>query len=205
MVVGWVWLLSHILVFPKSKTHLPRSHKFSATLKTAKKTLENRNIQRSKILLLLRRSQRSLSSRHRNHESLHLPKHSSILALFRIEYLIPRELIRTSKGKMRLNCLRLTLCTRNNLQLGTKVPIPGVGDLDMNTCSSRSLSPFPFLSLSNRSVRKESEKSFSYMRQWMTSEEDKDAVWVNVPGSFTRGNLDGKRVLLLSFYRVLIY
>ena len=28
---------------------------------------------------------------------------------------------------------------------------------------------------------------------------DKDAVWVNVPGSFTRGNLDGRHFIVLNF------
>ena len=105
--------------------------------KPQKKPLENRNIQRSKILLLLRRSQRSLLSRHRDHESLlfHLWHEIIILlssetlihplALFRIEYLIPRELIRISKGQNAIEPSMVNVMhERTNLQLGTKVPIP---------------------------------------------------------------------------------
>jgi ribosome biogenesis protein BMS1 len=32
---------------------------------------------------------------------------------------------------------------------------------------------------------------------------DKDAVWVNVPGSFTRGNGDGKRLFIWIYIRVI--
>ncbi|THH14556.1 hypothetical protein EW146_g5789 [Bondarzewia mesenterica] len=111
----------------------------------------------------------------------------------RFEDLTPREDIRLSKGK----CDRLVTVygylRGTNLRTGTKVHIPGVGDLDMKSVTVLG-DPCPSPDADSEKRRKLSEKKKLLVHAPMSDVGgvmyDKDAVWVNVPGSFTRGNAD---------------
>ncbi|KAF9561058.1 DUF663-domain-containing protein [Agrocybe pediades] len=111
----------------------------------------------------------------------------------RIEDLTPRELVRTSKGKCDRTVTVYGYVRGTNLRLGTKVHIPGVGDLDMNSVTVLG-DPCPLPTAESEKRRKLSEKKKLLIHAPMSDVGgvmyDKDAVWVNVPGSFTRGNTD---------------
>ena len=135
-----------------------------------------------------------------------LPKHPSNSLLADsdgIEDLTPRELIRTSKGKCDRTVTVYGYVRGTNLRLGTKVHIPGVGDLDMNTVTVLG-DPCPLPTAESEKKRKLSEKKKLLIHAPMSDVGgvmyDKDAVWVNVPGSFTRGNLDGRHFIVLNFW-----
>lgn len=81
-----------------------------------------------------------------------------------------------------------------NLRAGTKVHIPGVGDLDLGGVSVLG-DPCPLPDADSEKRRKLSEKKKLLVHAPMSDVGgvmyDKDAVWVNVPGSFSRGANDG--------------
>jgi ribosome biogenesis protein BMS1 len=122
----------------------------------------------------------------------------------RIEDLTPRELIRTSKGKCDRTVTVYGYVRGTNLRNGTKVHIPGVGDLDFESVTVLG-DPCPLPTADSEKRRKLSEKKKLLIHAPMSDVGgvmyDKDAVWVNVPGSFTRGNMDGKflRCHLMSY------
>ncbi|KAK7048222.1 hypothetical protein R3P38DRAFT_2868069 [Favolaschia claudopus] len=111
----------------------------------------------------------------------------------RIEDLTPREQVRTSKGKCDRTVTVYGYVRGTNLRLGTKVHIPGVGDLDMKSVTILG-DPCPLPDADSEKRRKLSEKKKLLIHAPMSDiggvMYDKDAVWVNVPGSFTRGNTD---------------
>jgi ribosome biogenesis protein BMS1 len=113
----------------------------------------------------------------------------------RLEDLTPRELIRTSKGKCDRTVTLYGYVHGTNLRLGTKIHIPGVGDLDMSNVTLLG-DPCPLPNVDSEKRRKLSEKKKLLIHAPMSDVGgvvyDKDAVWVNVPGSFTRGNGDGE-------------
>ncbi len=81
------------------------------------------------------------------------------------------------------------------MRMGTKVHIPGVGDLEMKGISKLG-DPCPLPDADSEKRRKLSEKRKLLIHAPMSDVGgvvyDKDAVYINVPGSFTRGNMDGK-------------
>lgn len=82
-----------------------------------------------------------------------------------------------------------------NLREGMKVHIPGAGDLQISSITILA-DPCPFPDADSEKRRKLSEKKKLLIHAPMSDVGgvvyDKDAVWVNVPGSFSRGNPDGK-------------
>ncbi|KAI0272913.1 GTP binding protein [Russula aff. rugulosa BPL654] len=111
----------------------------------------------------------------------------------RFEDLTPREEIRLSKGKCDRTVTVYGYLHGTNLREGTKVHIPGVGDFDINSITLLG-DPCPFPTADSEKRRKLSEKKKLLIHAPMSDiggvMYDKDAVWVNVPGSFTRGNRD---------------
>ncbi|RDB24452.1 Ribosome biogenesis protein bms1 [Hypsizygus marmoreus] len=118
--------------------------------------------------------------------------HSYLLA-DRLEDLTPRELVRTSKGKCDRTVTVYGYVRGTNLRLGTRVHIPGVGDLAMKSVTLLG-DPCPMPNADSEKRRKLSEKKKLIIHAPMSDVGgvmyDKDAVWVNVPGSFTRGHGD---------------
>jgi ribosome biogenesis protein BMS1 len=112
----------------------------------------------------------------------------------RLEDLTPRELVRTSKGKCDRTVTVYGYLRGTNLRLGNKVHIPGVGDLEMKSVTVLG-DPCPLPTDESEKRRKLSEKKKLLIHAPMSDVGgvmyDKDAVWINVPGSFTRGNADG--------------
>jgi ribosome biogenesis protein BMS1 len=117
----------------------------------------------------------------------------------RFEDVTPREDIRLSNGKCDRNVTIYGYLRGTNLRLGTKVHIPGVGDLSMQNVSKLG-DPCPLPSDETEKRRRLSEKRKLLVHAPMSDvggvTYDKDAVWINVPGSFTRGNTDGMWYLL---------
>jgi ribosome biogenesis protein BMS1 len=113
----------------------------------------------------------------------------------RFEDLTSREKIRLSKGKCDRIVTIYGYLHGTNLREGTKVHIPGVGDLDIHSITLLG-DPCPFPTLESEKRRKLSEKKKLLVHAPMSDVGgvmyDKDAVWVNVPGSFTRGDPDGE-------------
>jgi ribosome biogenesis protein BMS1 len=120
--------------------------------------------------------------------------HTYVLA-DRLDDLTSRELIRTSKGKCDRTVTVYGYVRGTNLRLGTKVHVPGVGDLEMKSVTLLA-DPCPMPDADSEKRRKLSEKKKLLIHAPMSDvggmAYDKDAVWVNVPGSFTQGNDDGK-------------
>ncbi|KAF9005404.1 hypothetical protein BDQ17DRAFT_1399127 [Cyathus striatus] len=113
------------------------------------------------------------------------------LLVDRLEDLTPRELIRTSDRKCDRTVTVYGYVRGTNLRYGTKVHIPGVGDLDMKSVTVLG-DPCPLPNADSEKRRKLSEKKKLLIHAPMSDVGgvmyDKDAVWINVPGSFTRGN-----------------
>ncbi|KAI0061608.1 DUF663-domain-containing protein [Artomyces pyxidatus] len=109
----------------------------------------------------------------------------------RFEDLTPREEVRLSKGKCDRTVTVYGYLRGTNLRMGTKVHIPGVGDLEMKSVTALG-DPCPLPNAESEKRRKLSEKKKLLVHAPMSDVGgviyDKDAVWVNVPGSFTRGN-----------------
>lgn len=111
----------------------------------------------------------------------------------RIEDLTPREEIRTSKGRCDRTVTLYGYLRGTNLRQSTKVHIPGVGDIDIKTVTKLG-DPCPLPNADSEKRRKLSEKKKLLVHAPMSDVGgvmyDKDAVWINVPGNFTRGATD---------------
>ncbi|PFH53358.1 hypothetical protein AMATHDRAFT_73534 [Amanita thiersii Skay4041] len=111
----------------------------------------------------------------------------------RVEDITPREQIRLSQGTCDRTVTMYGYLRGTNLRLGTKIHVPGVGDLDIKTVEILG-DPCPLPDVDSEKRRKLSEKQKLLVHAPMSDVGgvmyDKDAVWVNVPGSFTRGNVD---------------
>jgi ribosome biogenesis protein BMS1 len=122
----------------------------------------------------------------------------------RFEDLTPREDIRLSKRKCDRTVTVYGYLHGTNLREGTKVHIPGVGDFDISSITLLG-DPCPFPTADSEKRRKLSEKKKLLLHAPMSDiggvMYDKDAVWVNVPGSFTRGNRDGQILQYFSFLK----
>ncbi|SJL07448.1 related to BMS1-GTP-binding protein, required for distinct steps of 40S ribosome biogenesis [Armillaria ostoyae] len=187
-------------------THLDLIKK-AATLKDTKKALKKRFwteiYQGAKLFYL----SGVLNGRYPDSEILNLSRFISVmkfrplvfrnthpyLLADRIEDLTPREQVRTSKGKCDRTVTVYGYVRGTNLRMGTKVHIPGVGDLDMKSVSILG-DPCPMPDADSEKRRKLSEKKKLLVHAPMSDVGgvmyDKDAVYINVPGSFTRGNID---------------
>lgn len=115
----------------------------------------------------------------------------------RLEDLTPREEIRISEGKCDRTITVYGYLRGTNLRHKMKIHIPGVGDLDVNSVSILG-DPCPLPDNDSEKRRKLSEKKKLLVHAPMSDVGgvmyDKDAVYINVPGSFTRGNSDGKHL-----------
>ncbi|KAJ7645515.1 GTP binding protein [Mycena polygramma] len=187
-------------------THLDLIKK-AATLKDTKKALKKRFwteiYQGAKLFYL----SGVLNGRYPDTEILNLSRFVSVmkfrplvfrnahpyLLADRIEDLTPREEVRQSKGKCDRNVTVYGYLRGTNLRLGTKVHVPGVGDLQMKSVTILG-DPCPLPDADSEKRRKLSEKKKLLIHAPMSDiggvMYDKDAVWINVPGSFTRGNPD---------------
>ncbi|KAK1230659.1 Glycoside hydrolase 2 (Mannanase, beta-galactosidase) [Marasmius sp. AFHP31] len=195
--------------FPKVMgvlTHLDLIKK-SATLRATKKNLKKRFwteiYQGAKLFYL----SGVLNGRYPDTEILNLSRFISVmkfrplvfrnshpyLLADRLEDMTPRELIRTSKGKCDRTVTVYGYVRGTNLRPGTKVHIPGVGDLEIKSVSKLG-DPCPLPDADSEKRRKLSEKKKLLVHAPMSDVGgvmyDKDAVYINVPGSFTRGNTD---------------
>lgn len=188
-------------------THLDLIKK-AATLKATKQTLKRRFwteiYQGAKLFYL----SGVLNGRYPDTEIMNLSRFISVmkfrplifrnshpyLLADRLEDLTPRELIRTSKGKCDRTVTLYGYLRGTNLRVGTKVHIPGVGDLDMENVTVLG-DPCPLPTAESEKRRKLSEKKKLLIHAPMSDVGgviyDKDAVYVNVPGSFTKGITDG--------------
>lgn len=185
-------------------THLDLIKK-AATLKASKKTLKKRfwtEIYAGAKLFYL---SGVLNGRYPDNEILNLSRFISVmkfrplifrnthpyLLADRIEDLTPREQIRTSKGKCDRTVTVYGFLRGTNIRSGMKVHIPGVGDIDIQNVTQLG-DPCPLPNADSEKRRKLSEKKKLLIHAPMSDVGgvvyDKDAVWINVPGSFTRGN-----------------
>ncbi|KAG7088587.1 hypothetical protein E1B28_012564 [Marasmius oreades] len=187
-------------------THLDLIKK-SATLRATKKQLKKRFwteiYQGAKLFYL----SGVLNSRYPDTEILNLSRFISVmkfrplvfrnshpyLLADRLEDLTPRESIRTSKGKCDRSVTLYGYVRGTNLRTGTKVHIPGVGDLEMKSVAKLG-DPCPLPDADSEKRRRLSEKKKLLVHAPMSDVGgvmyDKDAVYINVPGNFTRGNTD---------------
>ncbi|KAJ7071858.1 GTP binding protein [Mycena belliarum] len=187
-------------------THLDLIKK-AATLKDTKKALKKRFwteiYQGAKLFYL----SGVLNGRYPDTEIMNLSRFVSVmkfrplvfrnahpyLLADRIEDLTPREEVRLSKGKCDRTVTVYGYVRGTNLRMGSKVHIPGVGDLDMKSVTILG-DPCPLPDADSEKRRKLSEKKKLLIHAPMSDiggvMYDKDAVWINVPGSFTRGNAD---------------
>ncbi|KAI0920047.1 hypothetical protein AcV5_007952 [Taiwanofungus camphoratus] len=115
------------------------------------------------------------------------------LLVDRFEDLTPREEIRTSRGKCDRTITVYGYLHGTNLRLCNKMHIPGVGDLNMKSITVLG-DPCPLPDAESEKRRKLSEKKKLLVHAPMSDVGgiiyDKDAVYINVPGSFTRGNAE---------------
>ncbi|KAH8824857.1 hypothetical protein DL96DRAFT_1611069 [Flagelloscypha sp. PMI_526] len=111
----------------------------------------------------------------------------------RMEDLTPREEVRLSGGKCDRTVTVYGYVRGTNLRHGTKVHIPGVGDLDIDSLEALK-DPCPMPDGDEEKRRRLSEKRKLLVHAPMSDiggmMYDKDAVYINVPGSFVRGNTD---------------
>ncbi|KAJ3733295.1 GTP binding protein [Lentinula guzmanii] len=188
-------------------THLDLIKK-AATLRASKKALKKRFwteiYQGAKLFYL----SGVLNGRYPDTEILNLSRFISVMKfrplvfrnthpyvyIDRIEDLTPRELVRTSGGKCDRRVSVYGYVRGTNLREGQKVHMPGVGDLDMESIKILG-DPCPLPDADSEKRRKLSEKKKLLVHAPMSDVGgmiyDKDAVYINVPGSFTRRN-DGE-------------
>lgn len=116
------------------------------------------------------------------------------LLVDRVQDLTPRQEIQASNGKCDRIVTVYGYLRGTNLKETTRVHIPGVGDLGINSISLLG-DPCPLPTAESEKKRKLSEKKKLLVHAPMSDVGgvlyDKDAVYINVPGSFTRGNTDG--------------
>ena len=116
----------------------------------------------------------------------------------RIEDLTPREQIRLTQAKCDRTVTIYGYLRGTNLRPGTKVHIPGIGDLEIKTIAKLA-DPCPLPNADSEKRRKLSEKQKLLVHAPMSDVGgmiyDKDAVYIDVPGSFSKGNFDGERTI----------
>ncbi|KAF5360824.1 hypothetical protein D9756_004571 [Leucocoprinus leucothites] len=189
-----IGILSHLDLIKKAAT-------LKATKKALKKRFWTEIYQGAKLFYL----SGVINGRYPDTEILNLSRFISVMKfrplIFRnshpyvladrLEDLTPRELVRTSKGKCDRTVTLYGYVRGTNLRLGTKVHVPGVGDLDMTTVQQLG-DPCPLPDEESEKRRKLSEKKKLLIHAPMSDVGgviyDKDAVWINVPGSFSRGH-----------------
>ncbi|KAF8725341.1 U3 snoRNA binding, partial [Rhizoctonia solani] len=118
--------------------------------------------------------------------------HSYLLA-DRLQDLTPRELVRTTPNVDRTVTLYGYL-RGTNLRETTKVHVPGAGDLSIKSIT-RLADPCPLPTADSEKRRKLSEKQkliHAPMSDVGGVMYDKDAVYINVPGNFTRKGENGE-------------
>ncbi|KIK59346.1 hypothetical protein GYMLUDRAFT_227349 [Collybiopsis luxurians FD-317 M1] len=107
----------------------------------------------------------------------------------RFQDLTSRELIRTSQGKCDRKVSIYGYVRGTNLRPGQRIHIPGVGDFDMDSVEALG-DPCPLPDADSEKRRKLSEKKKLLVHAPMSDVGgmvyDKDAVYINVPGNFTR-------------------
>ncbi|TFK48648.1 DUF663-domain-containing protein [Heliocybe sulcata] len=187
-------------------THLDLVKK-AATLRATKKALKKRFwteiYQGAKLFYL----SGVLNGRYPDTEILNLSRFISVmkfrplvfrnthpyLLADRLEDLTPRELIRTSDGKCDRTVTLYGYLRGTNYRLGMAVHVPGVGDLKVKSVEVLG-DPCPLPTEESEKRRRLSEKRKLIVHAPMSDVNgvmyDKDAVYINVPGSFTRGNVD---------------
>ncbi|KXN84589.1 Ribosome biogenesis protein bms1 [Leucoagaricus sp. SymC.cos] len=189
-----IGILSHLDLIKKAVT-------LKATKKTLKKRFWTEIYQGAKLFYL----SGVINGRYPDTEILNLSRFISVMKfrplvfrnshpyvlVDRLEDLTPRELVRTSKGKCDRTVTVYGYVRGTNLRLGAKVHIPGVGDLDVTTVQHLG-DPCPLPDEESEKRRKLSEKKKLLIHAPMSDVGgviyDKDAVWINVPGSFSRGS-----------------
>jgi ribosome biogenesis protein BMS1 len=118
----------------------------------------------------------------------------------RLEDLTPRELVRTSGGKCDRTVTLYGYIHGTSLRPNARVHVPGVGDMPMASVQALG-DPCPMPDADGEKRRRLSEKKKLVVHAPMSDlgglRYDKDAVWINVPGSFSRGNEDGEGFHLL--------
>jgi ribosome biogenesis protein BMS1 len=189
-------------------THLDLVKK-AATLSTIKKTLKRRFwteiYQGAKLFYL----SGVINGRYPDTEILNLCRFISVmkfrplvfrnthpyLLVDRLDDLTPKELVRTTGGKCDRTIMLYGYVRGTNLRLGTRVHIPGVGDLTMTSITLLG-DPCPLPDTNAEKKRKLSEKKKLLVHAPMSDvggvTYDKDTVWVNIPGSFSRSNVESK-------------
>ncbi|KAI9064640.1 DUF663-domain-containing protein [Trametes sanguinea] len=187
-------------------THLDLIKK-AATLKATKKALKKRFwteiYQGAKLFYL----SGVLNGRYPDTEILNLSRFISVMKFRplvfrnthpymladRFEDLTPREQVRQSKGKCDRTVTVYGYLRGTNYRLGTKVHVPGVGDLDVNSVQILG-DPCPLPDAESEKRRKLSEKKKLLIHAPMSDVGgvmyDKDAVYINVPGNFTKGGME---------------
>ncbi|KAF5367591.1 hypothetical protein D9757_010642 [Collybiopsis confluens] len=107
----------------------------------------------------------------------------------RFQDLTSREMIRTSNGKCDRTISLYGYVRGTNLRPGQRVHLPGVGDFDMDSVEGLG-DPCPLPDADEEKRRKMSEKKKLRIHAPMSDVGgvvyDKDAVYINVPGNFTR-------------------
>ncbi|KAH9912696.1 uncharacterized protein BXZ73DRAFT_82231 [Epithele typhae] len=111
----------------------------------------------------------------------------------RFEDLTPREEIRSSGGKCDRTVTLYGYMRGTNYRTGTKVHVPGVGDLEVKSVQLLG-DPCPLPDAESEKRRKLSEKKKLLIHAPMSDVGgvmyDKDAVYINVPGNFTKGGME---------------
>ncbi|KAM5533133.1 hypothetical protein V8D89_013181 [Ganoderma adspersum] len=187
-------------------THLDLIKK-AATLRATKKALKKRFwteiYQGAKLFYL----SGVLNGRYPDTEILNLSRFISVmkfrplvfrnqhpyLLADRFEDLTPREEVRASQGKCDRTVTLYGYMRGTNYRLGTKVHVPGVGDLDVKSVQILG-DPCPLPDADSEKRRKLSEKKKLLIHAPMSDVGgviyDKDAVYINVPGNFTKGGVE---------------
>lgn len=113
----------------------------------------------------------------------------------RLEDLTPREDIRSSDGKCDRAVTVYGYLRGTNLKQSTKIHIPGASDLSISSVTVLG-DPCPFPDADSEKRRKLSEKKKLIVHAPMSDVGgvmyDKDAVYINVPGSFSQGADNGE-------------
>ncbi|OJT13845.1 Ribosome biogenesis protein bms1 [Trametes pubescens] len=187
-------------------THLDLIKK-AATLKDTKKTLKKRFwteiYQGAKLFYL----SGVLNGRYPDAEILNLSRFISVMKFRplvfrnthpymladRFEDLTPREEVRQSGGKCDRTVTVYGYLRGTNYRQGTKVHVPGVGDLEVKSVQILG-DPCPLPDAASEKRRKLSEKKKLLIHAPMSDVGgviyDKDAVYINVPGNFTKGGME---------------
>lgn len=111
----------------------------------------------------------------------------------RLQDLTPREQIRISKGKCDRTVALYGYLHGTVLRQNAKVHIPGVGDFNIKSVSNLA-DPCPLPDEDSEKRRKLSEKRKLLVHAPMSDVGgivyDKDAVWISVPGAFSKDDND---------------